>query len=246
MNQNVRGGTRAVEACPSASVDTEWLYEVARRAQEILCEIRGGALDSGQSVRLMAGLPKARTVLEQLVWQGFILDILLGLVEDSSSTRADRTINVLRRLLDGVTRPMAVMTTPARRVADLIRLEYREPLDVVGLACRVRCHPARLRRTFREEFGIPMRTFHIRVRVAAAVVMFADGTKVSGVARSVGYRSDKNLYRVLREVAGATPSELRSKSLEVLEELASTLRPHVVDCSSTSRQISCQGHASHG
>jgi AraC-like DNA-binding protein len=225
MNQDNLVDARPRDLLPDASVDKEWLYEAARRAQQVLCEIRAGGLDSRQAVQLIARLPKARTPLEQLVAQGFALDILLGLVEDYSSTRVDRTNRVLRRLLDGVSRPAAVLATPARRAADLIRLEYREPLDVLRLARLLTCHPAHLRRSFREEFGIPMRAFHIRVRVAAAIVMFAEDMKVSGIARSVGYRSDKNLYRVLRDVAATSPSKLRSISREALEQLALTLQP---------------------
>ncbi len=55
-----------------------------------------------------------------------------------------------------------------------------------------------------------IREYHARVRVCAPVRQFAAGTRdVLAVARSVGYRSEKNFYRTVAKCTGMTPAELR-------------------------------------
>ncbi len=56
-----------------------------------------------------------------------------------------------------------------------------------------------------------MQKFHARMRAAAALAMFAAGVvKTSAIARCVGYRSDKGLYRALREATNLRPGALSS------------------------------------
>ena len=66
-----------------------------------------------------------------------------------------------------------------------------------------------------------MRDFHTRCRVAEAIRIFAAGeNKTAAVARSVGYRSEKNFYRALRDVTGKKPKDLKSRSPHYLRLLA--------------------------
>ena len=90
----------------------------------------------------------------------------------------------------------------------------------------VGCDQTALRRMVRTDMGLSMRDFQIRIRVLEAMKRFAAGERtLTSVARSVGYKSDKNLYRALRAVTGRTPSELMGMSHEALGVLAAGILP---------------------
>jgi AraC family transcriptional regulator len=211
------------EQLPS-SVRAEWLYENARRCQEILCEMRATSLAADSVVAALTRLPEAETPLERLVQQGLIADIVVGCIEDVSEPRSTRMRSYVRRVLATVARPAALLDSPARRAAILIRENCSQPLNATLVARKVGCETSRLRRRFKLEIGMQMRAFHTVARVAKAVNLFADGpAKTSAIARLVGYQSDKDLYRALRDVAGLRPSALRTMSPQALRDLASCI-----------------------
>ena len=190
-------------------------------SQEILCVVRGTGCDASEVVDALALLPTAETPLERLVRQGLILDVLLGCVNDRAYSHDERTVNVVRRVLETSARPSPLLDSPESRAAGHIREHAADPLDVQQLARAIGCHQTQLRRSFRERFGVSMRDFHRRCRVASAITLFANGeSKTTAVARSVGYRSEKNFYRALRHVTGKKPTEVKSMSRQNLRRLA--------------------------
>jgi len=206
---------------PSSLVRGEWLYETARVSQAILCDVRAKGCAASEVVDALALLPIPDTPLERLLRQGVIFDVLLGCVDDRGSSHDQRTVNVARRVLETSARPSPLLDSSESRAAALIRARAAYPLDVEQLARAVGCHQTQLRRAFRERFGISMRDFHTRCRVASAIALFADGeSKTTAVARSVGYRSEKNFYRALRNVTGKRPTEVKSMSRQNLRMLA--------------------------
>ena len=95
------------------------------------------------------------------------------------------------------------------------------PIDVAEVARTVGCDQTRLRRAFRDRFGMSMRDFHTRGRIADAISLFVGGeTKTAAVARSGGYRSAKNFYRALRDVTGKRPTGLKSLPVPNLRRMA--------------------------
>jgi transcriptional regulator GlxA family with amidase domain len=211
-------GGHTVDDNAPLPVRAEWLYEAARASQEVLCEIRAHALGGAQVATSLKRLPEATTPVERLLLQGLILEILLGCVPDRSRSPAERTADILRRILEGALRPPPLLDSSARRAADLIRQNYADPLDSPAIARTVGCELTRLRRLFKAEIGMKMQRFHARMRAAAALAMFGAGVvKTSAIARCVGYRSDKGLYRALREATNLRPGALRSMSREALE-----------------------------
>lgn len=79
--------------------------------------------------------------------------------------------------------------------------------DGVGLARHVRCTPARLRREFRDAFGMSPAAYQRQLRLWEATRLLTRTTlKVEAVANAVGYRSKKNFYRATRALTGQTPT----------------------------------------
>ena len=206
------------------SLRAEWLDESARRCQEILCEVRGRSLSASSVLAALNELPEAATPLERLVQQGLIVDVVVGCIEDVHESRAIRMRSYVRRVLTAAARPEALLDSPARRAASLIRANCFQPLNATLVAKEVGCDPSRLRRAFKAEIGMQMRAFHTLARVGEAIKLFAaTPSKTSAIARMVGYRSDKDFYRALHDVAGLRPSALRAMSPQRLRELASRI-----------------------
>lgn len=205
----------------TSAVRSEWLYETARMSQEILCDARAKGRTAGELTSALSRLPDAVSPVEGLVRQGLIFDVVLGCVEDSSSSHSERTINVVRRLLSAIGRPSALLDSPECRAADLIKERATLPLNVPEIARTVGCNQAQLRRLFHARYAITMRDWHRRCRVSSALKMFAaGGTKPAAVARAVGYGSHKNFYRALRQLTGQTPTELKVISQGALAQLS--------------------------
>jgi len=173
-------------------------------------------------------LPVSETPVEQLVRDGIIFQVLLGCLDERASSHDERIVSFLRRVLQMSARPLPLRDSPEHRAAAVIRDRTEHAVDVADVARIVGCHQSRLRRSFRERFGMSMRDFHTRCRVAHALRMFARGeAKTAAVARTVGYRSEKNFYRALRDVTGKTPKELKSISPQSLDALARDILPSV-------------------
>jgi AraC-like DNA-binding protein len=216
-----------------AAVRDDWMYEAARQSQQILCDLRVNTCDADGVKEALARLPTAATPLEGLIRQGLIFEVLLGCANDDWSSRDDRTLRLFRRLLNTRGRASALLDSPASRAASLIRCQSTDPINVGKIARAVGCEQTHLRRAFRARFGISMRDFHTRCRVAAAIAMFGRGDrKTAGIARCVGYRSEKNFYRALRDVTGKRPNELKAMPQEILVQLARQLLAGF-DCLST-------------
>ena len=222
---------------PSSLVRGEWLYETARLSQQVLCEVRANGHTPADLVNALEGLPAPTTPVERLVQQGFIFEVLLGCIDDRACSHHERTVNVLRRVLEASARPSPLLDSPESRAAALIHDRSVHPIDVAEIARKVGCDQSRLRRAFRDRFGMSMREFHTRCRIVYAINLFVEGeSKTTAVARSVGYRSQKNFYRALRDVTGKRPKELKSIPMPSLRRMARDILPGLGAAVSTSGQ----------
>ena len=100
------------------------------------------------------------------------------------------------------------------------------PLRIAGLAEMLACDQTALRRQFHSEYGTDSRDYHVRARIRAAVRLICmDNMKVAALAAHVGYSTEKNLYRNMREITGYTPGELKLQNADELSALADRLLP---------------------
>lgn len=101
---------------------------------------------------------------------------------------------------------------------------FVEPLKVVDVANRVGCHTATLRREFRRRVGISMKELQTHVRVIRSITLLrSSSTKVSAIARVVGYDCEKNFYREFKRLTGVTPASIRKGSDASMHELLNKL-----------------------
>jgi len=96
-----------------------------------------------------------------------------------------------------------------------IRMKYREPLTLEGLADSLQCNPVYLSNTYSKVFHCsPMKHLQ-RVRVDKARQLLADtDLSINDITLSVGYISRSQLAAYFKKHYGVTPSEYRmNKSL---------------------------------
>lgn len=117
----------------------------------------------------------------------------------------------------------AVHAWSAERAAAHLRSHYSEPLDLALLSRLAGCSQRTLRRRFEETFGMAIRKFQAKRRVHEALRLIARGEKVCVSALATGYRTEKNLCRVVRRLAGLTPSAVRSLDAEELQALLAAI-----------------------
>lgn len=111
----------------------------------------------------------------------------------------------------------------AEHVARLLAREYHCAWTDRRLARQFHVSAAALRRAFEAEHGVSVRDYHRTLRVLAAVERLRID-KVEAVALEVGFKSRKNLYRALRQLARLTPSQFRALSAEEAAALFEELR----------------------
>jgi AraC-like DNA-binding protein len=88
------------------------------------------------------------------------------------------------------------------------------------LAARVHCSERHFSRLFREEFGVPLRTRQIELRLQRARQLLADqDAKIINVAYDSGYRHLGLFNAMFKKRFGATPSQWRRR-------IARNHRPH--------------------
>jgi AraC-like DNA-binding protein len=100
----------------------------------------------------------------------------------------------------------------ALRLRDAIENGYEQPLQALVESIADSRHAAgRLRRLFTSVIGCSAHDYLTRRRVTAAQELLRDGDdKMEVIARAVGWKSPKDLYRAVQDVTGRTPAELRA------------------------------------
>jgi len=98
----------------------------------------------------------------------------------------------------------------ALEAEDHLRKDFREPVSADALARRVACTTAFLRRTFKQLTSKSLLEYQSGMRLREAMrLLRATDLKMEAVAYEVGYRSKKDLYRVIQASLGCTPLEYR-------------------------------------
>ena len=93
-----------------------------------------------------------------------------------------------------------------------IKGHFRTRIAAASLARQLRCPPAFLQRTFKESTGLTLREYQAELRLREALRLLEKSTlKIESIAGEVGYRSKKDLYRVVQARLGCTPLEVRRR-----------------------------------
>lgn len=93
-----------------------------------------------------------------------------------------------------------------------LKQHYQERLAVGDLATQLRCSPAYLQRTFKDVTGFTLREYQSELRLREALrLLQSSDLKIESIAHDVGYRSKKDLYRVVQARVGCTPLEFRKR-----------------------------------
>lgn len=181
-------GARVIAILPDMA-DAEAL-ETCRPLLDEIHHWRHGAL-AGLGRRLAAEL-HTRDSATRLAIEGLALEALaLGL---RTSAR------------DRWTRPPAWL----ERAREILHDRCRERLDAVQIARDVGVPPARLARAFRAAFGVPLATYHRRVRLDWAARRLSSGDEpISVIALRAGFYDQAHFTRHFRQHTGRTPGDYR-------------------------------------
>jgi AraC-like DNA-binding protein len=98
----------------------------------------------------------------------------------------------------------------AREAEAYIQQHFREAIAATELAARLQCPIVFLRRTFRQLTGQTILEYQSALRLREALRLLAQSDlKMEAIAQEVGYRSKKDLYRVVHASLQCTPLEFR-------------------------------------
>ena len=93
---------------------------------------------------------------------------------------------------------------------DLVHDRFLERLRIEDVAQAVAIHPARLARTFREHFHVPLGTYIRRLRIDWAIRQVGEtDDPLSGIAARGGFADQSHLTREFRRRMGLTPARYR-------------------------------------
>jgi AraC-like DNA-binding protein len=214
-------------------VRPEWLFEVTTLLQRALCEGAFAANDSDDALlRIVERLPAPCHRVEELVLSGLLMEVLWG--ERGSSHRVIK--NRIRRLASATGRRPALSL--AKRAADYISHQGSSRLRLPHIARALGCDESRLRREFRREYRMSPSEYCQRVRLQRALMLMADSSsKVAGVARTGGYRSESHFHVLVRRYTGQTPAALQALERDALAALTVRIVPHGADPAATTQSL---------
>ena len=147
------------------------------------------------------------------------LDLLDAVLRDTYDGRGGAAARATRR------------TAAARcELAEQTKLEIAtRPADdrsLLALACAVNSSPFHLSRVFREQVGVSIHQYRLRLRLAIALDRLLDSSEsLSGMAHSLGFSSHSHFTTVFRRTFGVSPSAFRrSRSTARVRELRTNLQ----------------------
>lgn len=201
--------------------DRDWLYELRRRCQIILCELEAaGEAGPPHVAEVLEGLLSPANRIEQVLLHAVLFETVVG-TTPGASAGAQWDLRFVQDVLDAAWLGRRRRMSAAVKAAAIVEKHYADDLRVPELARQLGYHKSTLRSSFRREFSMTLKQYQTRARIGAARLLFASGnTKVSSVARLVGYRSEKNFYQAFRQLTGFTPASQKSLSRPELLDLS--------------------------
>lgn len=155
---------------------------------------------AGQPVRVLdAGLLNS-------IWSE--LDALIG-----NAHEATFALELTEKILEAVWgEPGAWLDPRVVKVARKLQqaLPARLPLDTLATDCQL--SPSRLRHLFREQTGVPLRSYLLWLKMHQAAALFARDWSMTAVAVEIGFSDAPHLCRVFRDYFAVNPSWLADTS----------------------------------
>lgn len=104
--------------------------------------------------------------------------------------------------------PVSQREPRIQQVVALLDDDVADELDVTRLAAVVGLSAGRLRHLFRQQLGIPIRSYRLWRRMRRAVELIPAGGTLTEVAHAAGFADSAHLSRAFRQLFGVTPSQL--------------------------------------
>jgi len=227
---------------PHGAVRGYWLAK-----QTIACRCflanAGSSLSSSETplARLIAAVPPPDSRTEDLLLRSALARLLVVLsTANCSNTRClAMAETVLDILLNEALSPSALKASRGVRVSRptgqpkgpkltsvILRRSLSESVDLHALAREFGCTDRLVRMAFEQAYGMSPRTYRRRTRVLRAIgLLRKENWDNETVAREVGFRSPKNLYRALRGDTGLTPRQIRRLSEDDLQRVYAKAAP---------------------
>ena len=101
------------------------------------------------------------------------------------------------------------------KVIEHLREFYEEKISVGDLAELVGLSEDRLMRLFREQLGIPIRRYHLWIRLRKAATFLKDGVNLTHAAHEAGFADSAHFSRTFKNMFGVAPSAFLSNMSEV-------------------------------
>ena len=102
------------------------------------------------------------------------------------------------------------------KLAEAVRLmeaAVENPLDMRQISTRVGLSPRQVERLFREQLGMPPKTFYIKLRLVRARTLLRQTVDpILGIALECGFGSTSHLYHAYKRVFGMAPTEERHQA----------------------------------
>lgn len=105
-------------------------------------------------------------------------------------------------------------TSYVKQVKDYIKSSYMFPLKVDDIAASLNINRRYLSRIFREETGVPIKTYITNTKMNRAEQLLRQGFSVGTVAEMVGYEDVFNFSKMFKKVKGYPPKNSKQKKLE--------------------------------
>lgn len=242
------------EVEPNAAA-TEWLHTVSAEIQRVIgvIEFNEDELGAFSTARtLIAHLPDPRSPTEEQLLRGLLLELSVwwagkahrrahGGDVAACQFRGDAQVHDIWRMRRGRGGAKDAFRDWSEQYFRALRRAHRAPVEAAAiwivehsrervterLAARaVGVHPVVLRREFYACFGLSVRGYLGRARLADAMRLLASGSHdVRSALHTAGWSSPKSLYRAAVEVCGTPLSELRQFSPGALDRVLALPAP---------------------
>jgi AraC-like DNA-binding protein len=226
------------EVEPYAVAD-EWLHAVSAEIQRVIgvVEFNEDELGAFSTARtLIAHLPDPRSPAEEQLLRGLLLELSVwwaakahrrahGGDVAACQFRGDAHVHDIWRMRRGRGGAKDIFYDWADQYFRALRRAHRAPVEAAAVwivqhsrervtervaARAVGVHPVVLRREFHACFGLSVRAYLSRVRLADAMRLLASGSHdVRSALHTAGWSSPKSLYRAAVDVCGTPLHELR-------------------------------------
>jgi AraC family transcriptional regulator len=191
-----------------------------------------GLLLHAEAVRALAG-EQGEAFLEGLRRNGFLrvqpgdaavlraaheLDVTLLALDSSALLREAKSLELLARLVEAGTRQDRFGLTRADRTRldrarALLLADLAHPPTIAQLACACGLNTLRLKRGFKQRFGLPVYSFYQHERMRAAWELIASGRmNVTEAGHHLGYTNMSHFGTAFQRIYGILPSQLKRSS----------------------------------